>query len=252
VGVLATQIPLLIGVGIVAGIVSTVASVASIVSYPALLAIGLPPLSANVTNTVALAFTGAGAAAGSRPELTGQAHRVWRLGMVTACGGATGAALLLLTPARTFEIVAPGLVAIAALLILLRPVASDLAPGGGRVRDRLLTAGVFTVAIYTGYFGAAGGILMLAVLAAKLSQPLVRVNAVKNVVGGMANAVAATAFALFGPVHWAIAVPLAAGFLVGGWAGPSLVRRLPASALRVVVGVVGLLVAAKLAVSTYR
>ena len=157
---LATQTPLLIGVGVVAGIVSTVASVASIVSYPALLAIGLPPLSANVTNTVALAFTGAGAAAGSRPELAGQARRVWRLGMVTACGGATGAALLLLTPPRTFEIVAPGLIAIAALLILLRPVGSDLAAGGGRVRDRLLTAGVFTVAIYTGYFGAAGGILM--------------------------------------------------------------------------------------------
>ncbi len=249
---LATQIPLLIGVGVVAGIVSTVASVASIVSYPALLAAGLPPLTANVTNTVALAFTGAGAAAGSRPELTGQAHRVWRLGMVTACGGATGAALLLLTPARTFQIVAPGLIAIAALLILLRPVAGDLAAGGGRVRDRLLTAGVFTVAIYTGYFGAAGGILMLAVLAAKLGQPLVRVNAVKNVVGGMANAVAATAFALFGPVRWAFALPLAVGFLAGGWAGPALVRRLPASALRVIVGVVGLLVAAKLALSTYR
>jgi uncharacterized membrane protein YfcA len=85
-------------VGIVAGVVSTLASAASIDSYPALLAIGLPPLSANVTNTVALAFTGAGAAVGSRPELAGQARAVWRLGVVTASGGATGAAGLLLTP----------------------------------------------------------------------------------------------------------------------------------------------------------
>jgi uncharacterized protein len=250
-GVPAAQIPLLIGVGVVAGVVSTVASVASIVSYPALLAIGLSPLSANVTNTVALAFTGAGAAAGSRPELTGQARRVWRLGAVTACGGATGAALLLLTPARAFELAAPALIAIASLLILLQPVAGDLAAAGGQTRDRLLTAAVFTVAIYTGYFGAAGGILMLAVLAAKLNLPLVRVNAVKNVVAGMANAVAATAFAVFGPVRWAAAVPLAVGFLAGGWIGPSLVRRMPAPALRMIVGVTGLLVAAKLAVSAY-
>jgi uncharacterized protein len=247
----AAQIPLLAGVGVVAGIVSTVASVASIVSYPALLAIGLPPLSANVTNTVALAFTGAGAAAGSRPELAGQAHRVWRLGVVTACGGATGAAVLLLTPARTFEMVAPALIAFASLLILARPTAPEIPVAGGHLRDRLLTAGVFTVACYTGYFGAAGGILMLAVLAAKLTLPLVRVNAVKNVIGGMANAVAALAFAVFGPVRWAIVVPLAVGFAVGGWAGPWLVRRLPAAALRVIVGVAGLLVAAKLALSTY-
>ena len=248
---LTAQTPLLFGVGIVAGIVSTVASVASIVSYPALLAMGLPPLSANVTNTVALAFTGAGAAAGSRPELAGQPHRVWLLAVVTACGGATGAALLLLTPPQTFEAVAPCLIAVAAAVILLQPKATTAPAGGGHLRNRLLTAGVFAVAIYTGYFGAAGGILMLAILTAKLGQPLVRVNAVKNVVGGVANVVAAVGFAIFGPVVWTAAIPLAAGFLAGGWAGPSLVRRIPASALRVVIGVVGLLVAAKLAVSTY-
>jgi uncharacterized protein len=251
-GVPPTEIALLIGVGVAAGIVSTVASVASIVSYPALLAIGLPPLSANVTNTVALAFTGVGAAAGSRPELTGQAHRVWRLGLVTAGGGATGAAVLLLTPARAFEIVAPAAIAAASLLILLRPTPGERAGGRGRVRDRLLTAGVFMVAVYTGYFGAAAGILMLAVLAAKLTLPFTGVNAVKNALGGITNAVAAAAFALSGPVRWAIVVPLAAGFLIGGWAGPSLARRLPVSALRLIVGIAGLLVAAKLAVSTYR
>ncbi len=234
-----------------AGVVSTVASVASIVSYPALLAIGLPPLSANVTNTVALAFAGAGATAGSRPELGGQGRLVWRLAILTACGGATGAAVLLLTPARTFEAVAPILVAFASVVILFQPKVSGKAAGRGQRRDRLLSAGVFAVSIYTGYFGAAGGILLLAVLTAKLNQALVRVNAVKNVISGVANAVAAVAFALFGPVRWSAAVPLAAGFLVGGWAGPWLVRRIPAAALRVIVGVLGLLVAAKLAASAF-
>ena len=235
----------------VAGVVATVASVASIVSYPALLAIGLPPLTANVTNTVALAFTGAGATVGSRPELAGQSRPVRRLALLTACGGATGGAILLVTPARTFEAVAPFLIAFASVLILFRPKPGDMSAGRGQTRDRLLSLGVFAVSIYTGYFGAASGVLMLAVLMAKLDQALVRVNAVKNVIGGVANAVAAVAFALFGPVRWTAAIPLAAGFLIGGWAGPWLVRRIPAGALRVIVGVLGLLVAARLAVSAY-
>ena len=98
----AASVTALLGVGVLAGIVSTVVSLASIVSYPALLALGLSPVSANVTNTVALMFTGAGAAAGSRPELAGQGGRVLRLGLLTAAGGGAGAAILLLTPARGF------------------------------------------------------------------------------------------------------------------------------------------------------
>lgn len=281
---------MLAGVGLLAGVVSTVASVASIVSYPALLALGLPPLSANVTNTVALSFTAAGAAAGSRPELVGQARLVWRLGLVTAAGGGAGAALLLLTPARTFELVAPWLIGISSLALLLQPSFARLRarangrrhgrgnpgcgrdltedpagerhgssrthhgytnPGGERAGRAPLGAALFGVAIYIGYFGAAGGILMLAVLSPLLRQPLIKVNAIKNVVSGFANGVAAAGFAVFGPVRWTAAVPLAAGFLAGGWIGPWLVRRLPATALRVLVGVTGLVVAVKLAVSAY-
>jgi len=118
----AVELLALLGVGVLAGIVSTVASLASIVSYPALLALGLPPVSANVTNTVALMFTGLGAAAGSRPELAGQGRRVLRLGLVTAIGGGVGAALLLLTPSRIFEYAAPVLIA-AGSLVILRPLA---------------------------------------------------------------------------------------------------------------------------------
>jgi hypothetical protein len=259
------ELAALVGIGVLAGIVSTVASLASVVSYPALLALGLPPVSANVTNTVALMFTGVGAAAGSGPELAGQGRRVLRLGLLTAAGGGAGAALLLLTPPRGFEYVAPLLIAAGSLIILRRQVSvgpeascksgPDGAAAAPDEADRgdgwLSRAGVFAVAVYVGYFGAAGGVLMLALLLRMFRQSLARTNALKNVTLGLANAVAGIGFAIFGPVRWAAALPLAAGFLTGGWIGPSLVRRLPARGLRVFIGICGLAVALQLGISTY-
>jgi uncharacterized membrane protein YfcA len=241
----------LLGAGVLAGVVSTVVSLASLVSYPALLAVGLPPLSANVTNTLALTFTGAGAALGSKAELDGQGGRVRRFGVLAALGGGTGAALLLLSPPGAFQAAAPVLIGAASLVLLAQPLATRLAGTGERERSVPLRAGVFGVAIYTGYFGAAGGVLMLAVLAAMLDQPLPRTNAVKNALLGLANGVAAVSFAAFGPVRWAAAIPLAAGFLVGGWLGPAVVRRLPGQSLRLLVVACGLLVAVKLGLDTY-
>ena len=110
---------------------------------------------------------------------------------------------------------------------------------------------MFGVAVYVGYFGAAAGIVMLALLTAMLAEPLARTNAVKNILGGVTNAVAAVAFAVFGHVDWAAVVPLAAGFLAGGWTGPALVRRIPAPVLRIGVAVCGLAVAVRLGVSAY-
>jgi uncharacterized membrane protein YfcA len=268
----------LVAAGVAAGIISTVVGLASVVSYPALLAIGLPPLTANMTNTVSLLFTGVGAAVGSRPELAGQVTRVRRLGTIAALGGGAGAALLLITPSQTFVRLAPVLIG-AASLALLPPSRQDRAArrgagpdrdgrgcgagpdrdgrgcGAGPGRDERrpwLLAGVFGVAVYIGYFGAAGGIVMLALLIAMVAEPLARVNAVKNMLGAIGNAVAAVAFAVFGHVDWAAVVPLAAGFLVGGWTGPALVRRIPMRALRLGVAVCGLVVAVKLGISAYR
>jgi uncharacterized membrane protein YfcA len=279
----------LVAAGVAAGVLSTVVGLASVVSYPALLAIGLPPLAANMTNTVSLLFTGVGAAVGSRPELTGQVTRVRRLGTIAALGGGAGAALLLVTPSQTFVRLAPILIG-AASLALLPPSRQDRAARRGAGRDReqchhgagpdrdghgcgagldrderpcgagpgrderrpWLLAGVFGVAVYIGYFGAAGGIVMLALLIALVAEPLARVNAVKNMLGAIGNAVAAVAFAVFGHVDWAAVVPLAAGFLVGGWTGPALVRRIPGPALRIGVAVCGLAVAVKLGISAYR
>ncbi|TMR89175.1 sulfite exporter TauE/SafE family protein [Nonomuraea basaltis] len=236
----------LLGVGVVAGVVSTVVSLASIISYPALLAFGLPPLTANVTNTVALVFTGIGAAAGSRPELAGEGDRVLRLGPVAAVGGATGAFLLLVTPASTFELIAPWLIAMASLLLVRPP--------SGRVHGEhgvLGQVALFVVTIYVGYFGAAGGILVFAVLAAMIDHSAAKLNAMKNVMAGLANAVAALGFALFGPVDWGAALPLAAGFLLGGWVGPKIARRMPGHSLRHLAAACGLAVALKLGWGSY-
>lgn len=249
------QVFILLATGVAGGLASTVASVASVVSYPALLALGLSPLSANVTNTMSLVLTGAGSVLGSRPELAGQRDRVLRLGAVTALGGATGAAILLLAPAGTFRVVVPVLIGGACLLLLAQPMIRGLAPRPGAERSRRSLAGaygVFGAAAYVGYFGAAGGILMIAVLSTVINESLIRVNALKNAILGAANGVAAIIFTLFAPVHWLFVPPLAAGFLIGGFTGPRIVRRLPVTVLRVFVALCGLALAVRLGIAAYR
>jgi len=278
---------LLVVAGVLAGLLATIGGLASLVSYPALLLAGLPPTAANVTNTVALVATTAGAAAGSRPELQGQGPRLRRLCAVALLGGACGAALLLTSPPGVFELVVPWLIGGASVALLLGPRlrrlagarhADAAATAGARhmevaAGDRHMevaagdrhtevaagdrreegaggaaTAGVFLVAVYAGYFGAAAGVILLAILSAISQQSLARVSAAKTVIAGAANVVAATVFAVVGPVHWFAALALASGSLVGGWLGPSAVRRLPAGPLRIAIGLAGLGLAVKLAV----
>jgi uncharacterized membrane protein YfcA len=245
------ELAVLVLVGVAAGLVSTVVSLASIVSYPALLAVGLPPVAANVTNTVSLVFTSLGAAAGSRPELVGQGRRVAGVGAVAAAGGAVGAVLLLRTPPGAFSAAVPVLIAFASAAILVQPRLAVRSRTAGGAPSWWWGLGVVGAAVYVGYFGAAGGVLMLAALGGLLRDELVRLNALKNVVSGLANGVAAVGFALFGPVHWAVVVPLATGFLVGGSIGPRLARRMPTGSLRLLIAGTGLTVAAVLAVRTY-
>ncbi|MGB6577573.1 MAG: sulfite exporter TauE/SafE family protein [Streptosporangiaceae bacterium] len=247
-----SEVLVLLAAGTLGGIFSTVVSIASLVSYPVLLALGVPPLSANMTNTVSLVLTGAGSVASSRPELAGQGQRVLRLGIITALGGAAGATVLLLTPASTFTVVVPVLIGGASLVLLVQPRIKGLSPaadGGDRLGQGIA---LFAVAMYVGYFGAAAGVMLLVVLSMMISESLVKVNAVKNAVSGMANALAAVCFALFGDVRWAFVVPLAAGFLVGGWLGPKIARKVPAGPFRVVVSLCGIGLAVKLGMSAYR
>ena len=179
--------------GVGAGLTGSIAGLASLISYPALLAVGLGPIAANVTNTTALVFSTLGSTLGSRPELEGQAARLRPLVVAGVLGGAAGATLLLLTPSDTFERIAPWLIGVASLAILVRPRVHPehrrAAAGPG------LTAGVFAIAIYGGYFGAAAGVMVLALMLVATGESLARSNAFKNVVLGVANATAAVAFA---------------------------------------------------------
>jgi len=242
----------LLAAGIGGGIAGTMASVASVVSYPALLALGLPPLAANVTNTMSLVFCVPGAVLGGRTELAGQCHRIVRFGAVVAAGGALGAAILLLAPPGAFALAVPVLIGSAAAIVLLQPKLRALSPRPGAEQSKRRLAVMFCVAAYLGYFGAAGGVLLLAALAATVSESLIRINAIKNVISGAANLVAAAVFALYAPVEWAFVPPLAAGFLIGGYAGQRLVRHLPVGLLRLIVALAGLALAVKLGISAYR
>jgi len=246
---------LLAGAGIAAGLTGSIAGLASLFSYPALLAAGLPATAANVTNTVSLAVGSLSTITSSRPDLVGQAAIARRLGLICAAGGAAGAGLLLVTPSGLFARIVPFLVAVASVLMLLgrrAPVAMGErhAEGPRRPRPGVLV-GVLAVSVYGGYFGAAAGVLMLALLLNVLPESLIRVNALKNVLLGLANVIAAVGFAVFGPVSWLAAVPLTIGLLLGSWFGPPVVRRLPANLLRIGIGVAGLGLAIKLALDAF-
>lgn len=249
--------------GVGAGLTGSVAGLASLVSYPALLAAGLPPLAANVSNTVALFGVTGGTMAGSRRELRGQGRRVVRLASLTALGGAGGAAVLLLTPPDTFELAVPWLVALGALLLLgrdrirarlaRRAEAPESSAGGSVEAGDPAIGGRWAVVavllgVYGGYFGAGVGIIALAALGLERVEPLPVTNAVKNIATGAANGVAAIAYAVFAPVDWSAAVLLGLGAVLGGAVGPSVVRVAPERPLRWLVGLAGLALAAHLAV----
>ena len=254
----------LVAAGIGAGITGTVAGLASLVSYPALLALGIPPVAANVTNTVALTGNTIGSVAGSRPELRGQGRRNRELAPIMLLGGALGALLLLTTPSGGFTHVVPFLIAGSALVVLLRPrIQAALV----RRRERLLgehhlpdpdtplasgaRIGALAVGAYGGYFGAGAGVMLMALLSLATSAGLVRVNALKNLHLGLANGVAALGFALFGPVHWPQAALLALGCLGGSYVSPAIVRAIPPGLLRWLIGVAGLYLAVKLGLDAY-
>ncbi len=242
---------MLVVAGVGGGLAGSIAGLASIATYPALLAVGLAPVTANVTNTVSLVFGTAGAVSASRPELRGQGGRFRRVAIAGALGGAAGGALLLVTPADSFELIVPWLVALGSVSMLARRRLVRAPPAGARHHGRGLIAGTALVGVYGGYFGAGAGVMLLALLLHATDEALPRANAVKNVVLGLANGVAAVAFVLFGPVQWSAVVPLGIGLFIGGRIGPVIVRRVPADGLRAGIAVAGLALAVKLGIDAY-
>ena len=245
------QALLLVVAGVGAGLSGSIAGLASLVSYPALLTVGLAPVTANVTNTVALVFSSVGSVAGSRPELRGQRVRIRELGVVAVVGGVAGGVLLLLTPAGSFERVVPWLIGLGSLTILVPRRPTHHLDDAQLPASRLLVVGIFLIGVYGGYFGAAAGVLMVALLLIATPETLARCNALKNVLLGLANVVAAIIFAVFGPVHWVAVIPLAAGLLVGSRVGPIVVRHSPARALRLLIALAGIGLAIHLGLDAY-
>ena len=247
---------LLLAAGLVAGGVNAMAGGGSLISFPALIAVGLPPVAANVTNSISVCAGYLASVFGSRADLTGQRRRVLELIPTAAVGTAAGCAILLLTPARAFELVVPFLVLAAAGTLafqdrLRRLVGHphDMSPGKQRLYLHLL-AGVGSV--YGGYFGAALGVVFVAVLALVLHQSMARITALKNTLSVTVGLVTVVAFGLFGPVHWVFVAILTPATLAGGYLGARLVRRLPSQMLRWAIVIYGVAIGVFLLVRAVR
>jgi uncharacterized membrane protein YfcA len=236
----AGEILLLAGAGLIAGAVNAVAGGGSLISFPALLAVGYPALDANVTNIVALVPGYVGGVVAYREELGGQRERGRRLSAVSVLGGAAGAVLLLLSPPGVFEALVPFLVLAGCALLAVQPLVPQAA--GGRDRRGTLAA-TFFAAVYGGYFGAALGVMLLAILGLMTSEDLQRANALKALLSLVIAVVSAALLGVFGPIAWAAAAIMAVTSLAGGRLGGALARKLRADALRWAVVALGTVLA---------
>jgi len=246
------QLALLAAAGLVAGAVNAVAGGGSLISFPALLAVGYGSVTANVTNAVAVLPGYLGGSIGYRRELEGQRTRIVALSITSAIGALIGAWLLIVSPARVFRDIVPFLILASCALLAAQPALSRIlrppAEGPDEHRSVRLHAMQLAASIYGGYFGAGLGILLLAVLGLGLRDSLQRLNALKGLLSLVIGLAAVAYFALFGPVAWAAAAVMAVASLAGGRAGAGLARRLSPGLLRGVVVAFGVGVAAVLLV----
>lgn len=231
--------------GLAAGTINTVVGSGTLVTFPVLLAVGYPPVLANVTNTVGLVPGSLSGAIGYRAELSGQRHRLRRLGVASVLGGLTGGLLLLVLPEEAFQAIVPVLIGLACVMVVVQPwVAARLREREGQPHrvhgGPLLYTAIFAAGIYGGYFGAAQGVLLIAVMGLLLDEHLQRINAAKNVLALLVNAVAALLFIAVTDVAWQAAALIAVGSTVGGQVGALVGRRIPQTVLRGLVVVVGL------------
>jgi uncharacterized membrane protein YfcA len=234
--------------GLWAGTINAIVGSGTLITFPVLLALGYPPVIANTSNNVGLVPGSVAGTLGYRAELRGQGQRALRLGALSVAGAAIGAAALLTLPSSAFSSIVPFFIGLALLLVVFGDrLSARLAtrrrhPHGGA----LAGGGVLAAGVYGGYFGAAQGILILALFGVALDQPLQRSNALKNLLAGLNNATAAVAFIAFGRLDWGVVGLIAAGSVVGGYAGSRAGRRLPDRALRALIVVVGCFAMVKL------
>jgi hypothetical protein len=230
--------------GLAAGAINTLVGSGTLITFPVLLAFGYAPVTANVSNTVGLVPGSVSGAIGYRRELAGQGGRALRLGTVSVLGGITGAVLLLVLPASAFKAIVPVFIGGALVLTVLQPRISRWLVRRriqlDHPRSVLVPIGVYLTGVYGGYFGAAQGILLLAILGLALAQDLQRTNALKNVLAGLVNGVAGLYFIFAAHVEWAPAGIIAGASILGAQLGARYGRRLPPAALRGVIVAVGI------------
>jgi uncharacterized membrane protein YfcA len=233
---------LLLAAGLAAGTINAVAGGGSLITFPALIAIGLPPVPANVSNSVAVFPGYLASVVGSHADLPDR-RSVGKLLPTTLLGAGIGCALLLNTPERAFELVVPflilGATAVLAFQDQLRRLVGHPRHLSQRRRGLALQATVALGSAYGGYFNAALGVMLVAGLALVLDETLARVSALKNLLSAVIGLTAVTVYAIFGPVNWVAVALVAPATLLGGYAGARLVRRLPPAVLRAVIVIFG-------------
>jgi len=237
--------------GIGAGTINTIVGSGTLITFPVLLAVGLPPVTANVSNTLGLVPGSISGAYGYRAELRGQRDRLLRLGTASLLGGTLGAVLLLVLPADAFQAIVPVLIGLALLLVVLQPrlAKAVAARRSGPLRADggvALLLGVFATGVYGGYFGAAQGVLLLGLMGLLLADDLQRINATKNILATVVNGVAALIFVFQAHIDWTAALLIAVGSALGGQIGSRVGRKLSPTVLRGLIVVVGLTAIAKL------
>ncbi len=245
------------GAGFAAGGVNALAGGGTLISFPVLLALGLPPVSANVTNTVALSPGYLGGALAQRRAIAEQSSRVRRLAVAAGVGGLVGSVLLLITSDSAFRLLIPALLFVATALLALQDRLravfrrTDGPAEPAHLDPRWLAAPILLVSVYGGYFGAGLGIMLLAVLGVVLHEPLPRLNALKQVLALVINATAAALFLFSGRVYWVVALVMAITSLVGGSVGGRIAGSVKPEWLRAIVVVIGFAVAIGYAVRTW-
>ena len=238
---------LLAGAGVVAGAVNSVIGSGTLLTYPLLLAAGLPPVVANGTNSLGIAPGNAFGAWGYRRELAGRGRQVAGMAVLVGVGALVGATLVLALPSHVFESVVPWLIVAACVLVVVQPHLVRALRSRGidptSLPRRALVPVLLAIGVYAGYFGAAQGIILIAALGSLYDADLQSSNAAKNVLQGVSNAAAAIAFVVAGAVSWPAAVAVGAGAALGGLVGAPFARRLPDPVLRGVIVAVGLVAA---------
>ena len=232
--------------GVAAGTINTVVGSGTLITFPTLLAFGVPPVTANVSNTVGLVPGSVSGSIGYRRELTGQRNRLLRLGSASLLGGLGGAGLLLWLPSSAFDTIVPVLILLGVLLVLFGPRIQRAVAARAESRGGIPDHGVWWVwpavaaaGVYGGYFGAAQGVLLMAILGIGVADSMQRHNATKNVLALLVNGVAAAVFIAVADVDWAVAGLIALGSVIGGQLGATVGRRLPPNLLRAVIALVG-------------